>query len=155
MDTDGTIVLSGGDLWRDGTLTHLGGLPGLQYAWPEAVKNGRVVGYGVFGGKKVGVYWDQQHAAHVLPSSSYNLSNGNPGFTINAAGLIVGRIDEASGGNDAAGTRYGVWNQGVFAGRFGDVAADLPVVLGDDGTAGGYRYDAATRHSHPYTWRCS
>ncbi|MEV6622799.1 hypothetical protein AB0M83_41295 [Amycolatopsis sp. NPDC051106] len=155
VDTDGSIVLNSGDIWRDGTLTHLGTLPGLEFAWPEAIKNGRVVGYGVYNGKKVGVYWDQQHAAHVLPKSSYNLSNGNPGFTINAAGLILGRIDEANGGDDAAGTGYGVWNQGTFVSKFGDLKADLPVVIGDDGTAGGFRYDAAKQHSTAYVWRCS
>ncbi|MEU0789803.1 hypothetical protein ABZ342_07030 [Amycolatopsis sp. NPDC005961] len=155
VDADGSIVLNSGDIWRDGTLTHLGTLPGLEYAWPEAIKNGRVVGYGVYNGKKVGVYWDQQHAAHVLPKSSYNLSNGNPGFTINANGLITGRIDEANGGNDAAGTGYGVWDQGTFVSKFGDLKADLPVVIGDDGTAGGFRYDSATQHSTAYVWRCS
>ncbi|MEV6642323.1 hypothetical protein [Amycolatopsis sp. NPDC051371] len=155
VDADGSIVLNSGDIWRDGTLTHLGTLPGLENAWPEAIKDGRVVGYGVYNGKKVGVYWDQQHAAHVLPKSSYNLSNGNPGFSINSSGLITGRLDEANGGNDAAGTGYGVWNQGTFVSKFGDLKADLPVVIGDDGTAGGYRYDSATRHSTPYVWRCS
>lgn len=155
VDTDGSILLNSRDIWRDGTLTHLGTLPGLENAFPEAIKNGRVVGYGVYNGKKVGVYWDQQHAAHVLPKSSYNLSNGNPGFSINATGLITGRIDEATGGNDAAGTGYGVWDQGTFVAKFGDLKADLPVVIGDDGTAGGYRYDAATQHSTAYVWRCS
>jgi hypothetical protein len=155
VDTDGSIVLNSLDIWRDGTLTHLGTVPGLQFAWPLAIKNGRVVGYGTYNGKKVGVYWDQQHAAHVLPKSSYNLSNGNPQFSINASGLITGRIDEANGGNDLAGTGYGVWNQGTFVAKFGDLTADLPVVIGDDGTAGGYRYDSATQHSTPYVWRCS
>ncbi|SEF36083.1 hypothetical protein SAMN05421837_109240 [Amycolatopsis pretoriensis] len=155
VDTDGTIVLNSSDLWRDGTLTHLGTLPGLEFKWPEAIKNGRVVGYGVYNGKNVGVYWDQQHAAHVLPKSSYNLSTANPGFSINAAGLITGRIDNANGGNDSAGTGYGVWNQGTFVAKFGDLAADLPVVIGDDGTAGGYRYDSTTENSTAYSWRCS
>ncbi|MEV7041221.1 hypothetical protein [Amycolatopsis sp. NPDC051061] len=155
VDTDGSIVLNSLDIWRDGTLTHLGTVPGLQFASPLAIKNGRVVGYGTYNGKKVGVFWDQQQAAHVLPKSSYNLSNGNPQFSINASGLITGRIDEANGGNDLAGTGYGVWNQGTFVAKFGDLKADLPVVIGDDGTAGGYRYDSATQHSAPYVWRCS
>ncbi|MFJ7210046.1 hypothetical protein [Amycolatopsis sp. NPDC098790] len=154
VDTDGSIAFANGDLWRDGTLTHLGTLPGLKYAWPDAMKNGRVVGYGVYNGKNVGVYWDQQRAAHVLPKSSYNLSNGNPGFSINSSGLITGRLDEADGGDDLAGTGYGVWDQGTFVSTFGDLKADLPVVIGDDGTAGGYRYDSATRHSTAYLWRC-
>jgi hypothetical protein len=152
VDTDGSILLNSLDIWRAGTLTHLGTVPGLEYASPDAIKNGRVVGYGVYNGKKVGVYWDQQHAAHILPNSSYNLSNTNPGFTINANGLIIGRINEATGGNDAAGTGYGVWDQGAYVAKFGDIK-DLPTVIGDDGTAGGYRYDAG--HSHPYLWRCS
>jgi len=155
VDADGTVVFANGDLWRDGTVTHLGTLAGLKYASPDNIKNGRVVGYGVYNGKNVGVYWDQQHAAHVLPKSSYNLSNGNPGFSINANGVIIGRVDEANGGNDLAGTGYGVWDQGTFAGTFGDLKADLPVVIGDDGTVGGYRYDSATRHSTAYVWRCS
>ncbi|MGK3205512.1 hypothetical protein [Amycolatopsis sp. MEPSY49] len=155
VDTDGSIAFTNGDLWRDGTLTHLGTLPGLKYAWPDAISNGRVVGYGVYNGKNVGVYWDQQHAAHILAKSSYNLSNGNPRFSINSSGLITGRLDEANGGNDLAGTGYGVWDQGTFVGKFGDLKADLPVVIGDDGTVGGYRYDSATRHSTAYVWRCS
>ncbi|MEU8640095.1 hypothetical protein AB0C38_48540 [Amycolatopsis sp. NPDC048633] len=155
VDTDGAILLNSSDIWRDGTLTHLGTLPGLKYAWPDDIKNGRVVGYGVYNGKNVGVYWDQQHAAHILPKSSYNLSNGNPQFSINASGLITGRVDEANGGNDLAGTGYGVWNQGTFVSKFGDLKADLPVVVGDDGTVGGYRYDSTTRHSTAYLWRCS
>ncbi|MGW5722176.1 hypothetical protein ACWEVP_38805 [Amycolatopsis sp. NPDC003865] len=155
VGTDGSIAFANGDIWRDGTTTHLGTLPGLKYAWPDAIRNGRVVGYGVYNGKNVGVYWDQQLAAHVLPKSSYNLSNGNPGFSINSSGLITGRLDEANGGNDAAGTGYGVWDQGAFVAKFGDLKADLPVVVGDDGTVGGYRYDSATRHSTAYLWRCS
>ncbi|MGW4525496.1 hypothetical protein [Amycolatopsis sp. NPDC004378] len=155
VDSDGSILLTSLDIWRDGTLTHLGTVPGLQNASPDTIRNGRVVGNGVYDGKKVGVYWDQQHAAHILPHSSYNLANLNPGYTLNSAGLIVGRLDEAGGGDDAAGTGYGVWNQGTFAGKFGDVKADLPTVVGDDGTIGGYRHDSATTHSHPYLWRCS
>ncbi|MFB9686277.1 hypothetical protein [Amycolatopsis plumensis] len=155
VDSDGSILLNSSEIWRDGTLIRLGTLPGLKYAWPEAIKNGHVVGYGVYNGKSVGVYWDQQHAAHVLPNSSYNLSNGNPQFSVNASGLITGRLDEANGGNDLAGTGYGLWDRGTFVAKFGDLKADLPVVVGDDGSVGGYRYDSATRHSTAYVWRCS
>ena len=106
VDSDGSILLNSSEIWRDGTLTRLGTLPGLKYAWPDAIKNGHVVGYGVYNGKNVGVYWDQQHAAHILPNSSYNLSNTNPHISVNASGLITGRLDEANGGNDLTGTGY-------------------------------------------------
>ncbi len=155
VDTDGSILLNSSEIWRDGTLTRLGTLPGLEYAWPDAIRNGHVVGYGVYHGKNVGVYWDQQHAAHILPKSSYNLSNTNPQFSVNSSGLITGRLDEANGGNDLAGTGYGLWDRGTFVAKFGDLKADLPVVTGDNGTVGGYRYDSATRHSTAYVWRCS
>ncbi|WP_145926789.1 hypothetical protein [Amycolatopsis orientalis] len=157
VDEDGSVLLlrdSGLAIWRAGTITQLGTLPGLRHPSGDAFSNGRVVGYAVYNDKKVGVYWDQQGAAHVLPNSSYNLSNGNPRFDINRDGLITGRIDEEHGGNDLKGTGYGVWKLGAWVSNFGDITVDLPSRIGDDGTVAGARMDAE-RIFHPYVWRCS
>ncbi|ANN18525.1 hypothetical protein SD37_24780 [Amycolatopsis orientalis] len=157
VDEDGSVLVlrdSGLAVWRAGTITQLGTLPGLRTARANAFSNGRVVGNAVYNDKKVGVYWDQQGAAHVLPNSSYNLSNTNPGFDINRDGLITGRIDEAHGGNDNSGTGYGVWKQGAWVSNFGDIKLDIPSRIGDDGTVAGVRMDAE-RIFHPYVWRCS
>ncbi|WP_181772930.1 hypothetical protein [Amycolatopsis pittospori] len=157
VDEDGSVLLlrnSGLAIWRAGTITQLGTLPGLRYPGGTAFSNGRVVGYATYNDKKVGVYWDQQGAAHVLPNSSYNLSNTNPQFDINRDGLITGRIDEAHGGNDNSGTGYGVWQQGAWVSNFGDITLDIPSRIGDDGTVAGARMDA-DRIYHPYVWRCS
>lgn len=157
VDEDGSVLLlrdSGLAVWRAGTITRLGTLPGLRFPGGTAFSNGRVVGYATYDDKKAGVYWDQQGAAHVLPNSSYNLSNGNPQFDINRDGLITGRIDEAHGGNDLNGTGYGVWRQGAWVSNFGDITLDIPSRIGDDGTVAGARMDA-DRTYHPYAWRCS
>lgn len=157
VDEDGSVLLqrdSGLAIWRAGKITPLGTLPGLRFPDGSAFSNGRVVGTADYNGKNVGVYWDQQGAAHVLPGSSYNLSNGNPDFDINRDGLITGRIDEAHGGNDSKGTGYGVWRQGAWVSNFGDITRDLPSRIGDDGTVAGARRDADGIY-HPYVWRCS
>ncbi|WP_409185899.1 hypothetical protein F9C11_17290 [Amycolatopsis sp. VS8301801F10] len=157
VDEDGSVLLlrdSGLAIWRAGTITRLGTLPGLRFPDGTAFSNGRVVGHATYNGKNVGVYWDQQGAAHVLPNSSYNLSNGNPDFDLNRDGLITGRIDEAHGGNDLNGTGYGVWRQGAWVSNFGDLKLDLPSRVGDDGTVGGARMNA-DQTFRPYTWRCS
>jgi hypothetical protein len=157
VDKDGSVLLlrdSGLAIWRAGTITRLGTLPGLLFPSGTAFSNGRVVGYATYNDKKVGAYWDQQGAAHVLPNSSYNLSNGNPQFDINRDGLITGRIDEAHGGNDLNGTGYGVWRQGAWVSNFGDITLDIPSRIGDDGTVAGARMDA-DRIFHPYSWLCS
>ena len=152
-DEDGSLLFLGHVL-RNGVLSPLGTLPGLEFSWADSISNGHIVGYGVYNDKHVGVYWDRQLVAHVLPNSSYNLSNTNPQFTVNRDGLITGRIDEAHGGNDLAGTGYGVWDKGQWVGPFGDIGVDLPATLGDDGTVGGYRIDG-NRDVHPYHWRCA
>ncbi|SFO50666.1 hypothetical protein [Amycolatopsis rubida] len=157
VDEDGSVLLlrdSGLAIWRAGTITRLGTLPGLRFPAGRAFSNGRVAGDATYNDKKVGVYWDQQGAAHVLPKSSYNLSNGNPQIDINRDGLITGRIDEAHGGNDSNGTGYGVWQQGAWVSNFGDITRDLPSRIGDDGTVAGARADSDGTY-HPYTWRCS
>jgi uncharacterized membrane protein len=160
VDEDGSILVVSADadrslaVWRNGAVTPLGTLPGLKYLSGSDLVNGRAAGFGVYNGKNVGVYWDRQGAAHVLPGSSYNLSNGNPQFHLDSAGLVVGRVDSAHGGDDLAGTGYGVWDQGSWVSPFGDVRADIPAAIGDDGTVGGFRTDG-TGKQHPYTWRCA
>ncbi|WP_406636473.1 hypothetical protein [Amycolatopsis sp. WGS_07] len=157
VDKDGSVLLrreSALAIWRAGTITQLGMLPGLRFPDGSAFSNGRVVGTADYNGKIVGVYWDQQGTAHVLPNSGHNIPSGNPDYDINRDGLITGRIDEAHGGNDSKGTGYGVWRQGVWVSTFGDVKLDLPSRISDDGTVGGGR-EGDDQTYHPYVWRCS
>lgn len=159
VDEDGAILLVTPDndgslaIWRDGVVTALGGLPGLKYLSGSAMSNGRVVGFGDYNGKKVSVYWDRDGKARVLPNSSFNLSNAHPQVQINSAGLIVGRIDEEHGGVDNDGTGYGVWDRGEWVSTFGDITADFPATIGDDGTVAGYRMND-DREPEPYSWHC-
>ncbi|GGK76252.1 hypothetical protein Ppa06_39590 [Planomonospora parontospora subsp. parontospora] len=159
VDEDGSMLVETTQydvaIWRDGVVTPLEIPPGVQYPQGVDLSNGRAVGYGTYAdGTPVGLYWDQQGTGHVLPNSSHHISNGNPLFTINRDGLIIGRIDEAHGGDDSAGTGYGVWSQGAWVSTFGDLRTDFPVKLGDDGTVGGYRIAADGHPRLPYAWRC-
>ncbi|MFI8949547.1 hypothetical protein ACIGO6_23855 [Streptomyces sp. NPDC053750] len=154
-DEDGTVLYT---IWssgaknyilRDGRAVELKKPAGLENTTADAISNGRVVGSGTYGGKSVGVLWDNDGTVTVLPNSE---KTGD--LKINKSGMIVG-----SGGNSSTDDGIPVWQLGTFVTRVGGTG-DIAHTVGDDGTIGGLTVtpsgaDLYPPKGTPALWRCS